>query len=97
VTTADRLLAALAALPTEPDEIARVFAELGIKGEREEPDTCPVARYLAAELDSIDISVGLADVSAEECTGADLPEHVQRFIYAFDHGDYPQLLADGAS
>jgi hypothetical protein len=95
VTTTDRLLAALAALPTEPDEIARVFTELGIKGTRGSIYSCPVANYLNAEVGRSDISVGSSAYGGDGWW-VSLPKHVQQFVGRFDCGEHPELIADGA-
>jgi hypothetical protein len=91
VSATERLADALAALPTEPHEIARVFAELGIKGRPASAYECPVANYLTAELGII-VEVGQKGAYAG-VTEVPLPEHVRRFVRVFDLGAYPRLIA----
>jgi hypothetical protein len=89
---------ALAALPTEPNEIARVFAELGIKGRRHSPGCCPVANYLKAEAGVPHIGVSPRMVwTSTMGRPIDLPVHVREFVDRFDRRRYPELVADGAA
>jgi hypothetical protein len=93
VSAADLLEDALAALPTEPDEIARVFAELGIKGRPRKSCLCPVAKYLKAETGMSVIGVTPWRVYDYTCGGhVPVPDHVGHFISRFDLGDYPDLI-----
>jgi hypothetical protein len=95
-TVATRLEDALAALPTEADEIARVFTELGITGRRGKTCSCPVAEYLKAETGR-EVEVAMDVVYSTGAPKVVLPHHVVRFIRSFDHGRYPQLIDASSS
>lgn len=85
------LAEALAALPTEPDEIARVFAELGIRGRCWAGCNCPVANYLMAETGLEKVAVGRVQIVADDAE-LEMPLHIRSFAYRFDSGRYPDLI-----
>lgn len=89
-TVLERVAQALADLPTEPDDIAAVFAEIGIRGLAGNACHCPVANYLR-ELDGVNhLVVGHgANLGAGRVP---LPDHVREFVLRFDEGAYPGLV-----
>jgi hypothetical protein len=88
----------LNALGNNPLEIANKLMELGIRGEREDTCSCPIANYILA-LGYVKATVGskragfwsMADEydEYEEC---DIPDAVGKFIVAFDNGEFPELV-----
>lgn len=89
--------AKLAALGTSARAVAKNLRALGIKGEMEEPSSCPLANYLTK-----DDPNGMAEVCNDEITvwsGAvwvtfDTPGHLSTFVENFDKGQYPGLVRE---
>lgn len=83
------------------DAIADYLRAAGIKGKRMRSCMCPVANWLAFQLDTAQrVSVGskitLAAYEDGPPAEAQTPENVSQFIYAFDQDEYP-LLDEEAS
>ena len=93
------LKAALDALGSTKDAIARTLRDKGIKGERRSACNCPIAQYLR--------TCGWSGWSRVEVSGrgvsayddlappvrVSLPAAVFSFVLAFDGGCYPELEA----
>jgi hypothetical protein len=96
--------AALEALGTTPDAIARTLHAEGVTGYRESPYCCPLANYLHArllacgvevcgiEVTDYEIIVDLADGSAVTVA---TPRPVAFFVNQFDGGAYWRLVPLG--
>jgi hypothetical protein len=97
---AEAIAEALAALPPSADDIAALFADLGIKGRVAQACKCPVAVYLGGELKDSDVEAWVSqfyvdiypakDYAADKAV-VDLPPHIKTFVYRFDRGEYPHL------
>lgn len=87
---AERVTELLAALGGTCDEVADTLGAQGIRGDRGNPECCPVARYLTANLPDdpmVYVHVGSADVTLaapDENVWLMLPSPVQSFTYYFD-------------
>jgi hypothetical protein len=101
---AARVETALAALPPDPDEIARVFTELNVTGIPTSPCSCPVANYLAGEILDPGARLNVTQVDVEVSHDAiadqgvwkyvDLPGHITEFVKQFDAGNSEELHAN---
>lgn len=87
---------ALAALPTEADDIAALFVELGIKGQPRRSCACPMANYLLEEVPGarvVDFRVSAwVDGHLGETVQVEVPTHVREFVGRVDRGEYPELV-----
>lgn len=89
-------------LPGTAERIAAFLDERGIKGERMNPEGCPISRYLTANVarPSEDwtgwlVCGSLAAYSLTEDGKVELPMHpqaVRDFIGDFDNYKYPNLI-----
>jgi len=71
-----------------PDEIYALFKFEEIKGTRNEPCGCPVARYLTKHTET-PISVNYISARTySPYTYHNLPETVSRFVWRFDEGQF---------
>ena len=76
-------------LPPDPNQIALMLQEQGLRGRRISSHSCPISRYARLQ--------GLTDPgSCQDWTDAregvvQHPPQVREFIRRFDRGDYPQL------
>lgn len=88
------VLAALAKNRTASD-IADYLANY--KGKPGDPETCPIARYILANVDDAEtVLVGNWTVAVRDSRGVGgggivLPMVVSQFIQEFDRGAYPEL------
>jgi hypothetical protein len=76
------------------EEIANLFEDLGIKGTKDDPCLCPLARYLEMKLDDNHISVGNYSVSSFLPMAVEqfiMPLTVREFVHRFDNGEFPEL------
>lgn len=83
---------ALAALPPTADEVAELFAEIGIKGTPGAGGHCPVANYLKQEFPADPRPVFYYDAAVGDVF-VPAPAHLFAFARAFDDGAYPDLIA----
>jgi hypothetical protein len=99
---AARLTAALDNLGGTPDQVADRLRALGIKGDRIDPDSCPVAVYLTGlglARDGEQICVTSTQVAVRKrnrvsvSCSVSTPEPVREFIRAFDRGVHLDLEA----
>ena len=82
-----------------PDEIARLFADLGITGWCQQSDACPVSNYVLAETGQhVRItsnrwvaSAYWTDWTADAPVSGTTPATVSQFIVDFDAGLHPEL------
>jgi len=109
--TNERLTELLTALGSSADEVAASLARRGIRGDRHECASCPVARYLRRFAWCSHVEIGgtktrrpYAMVSHRGSKAiARLPDAVRDFVLGFDDGRYaglrasPELVAGGAS
>lgn len=102
ITTRVRAALAELALPS-PDDIAARLAELGCKGVQADECGCPVAVYLSrldprwvVEVRSAVAEIFFGDGELDRPVLVGLPEIVSWFVERFDHGAYPELIADVA-
>jgi hypothetical protein len=93
----ETVLEALAALPPTADEVAALFEGLGIKGERSQACSCPLAVYLSAEFPAADDVTVFHDVHVREhgrmVASVDNLPHLYEFAQRFDRGEFPALQA----
>lgn len=78
----------------EPDEIARLMKDSGVKGEREVSTACAVTQYVYEETKASGIRTGRALMtyhSGNDWKYFSLPGTVQQFVSNFDDGHYPEL------
>jgi len=76
--------------------IADFLVRQGIKGDRDNCTSCPIAEYVLratgarwADVTATEIEVAYRDGSAQV---VETPEHVVDFIEDFDGGRYPELV-----
>ncbi|WP_436523161.1 hypothetical protein [Actinoplanes sp. HUAS TT8] len=98
VTTPARIAAlALRALGPSVHAVANTLTLAGYTGRPEQPGACPVARYLLASdptLTAVAVDGRTVRLDrADETCWVTLPWPVERFVYRFDTGFYPQLVA----
>jgi hypothetical protein len=94
----------LEALGDNPATIAANLAAQGIRGERCNEGTCPIATYLMRSdlgLHSVSVSGNVAvlflgDHGQVWCY-VDVPDAVEEFIERFDFGAYDELLVAGGA
>jgi hypothetical protein len=105
VSTADTTRTAVTQLLTQlgddPNTVAQRLHAAGIRGERCNEGTCPIATYLLAS----DLRLARVQVIGNIAVFGDpdrpfalgeyvkLSDAVDEFIHRFDNGAYPQLLA----
>jgi hypothetical protein len=84
------------------DEVADFLHKRGIKGNRVEANSCPVAQYItssnfgfewASVFDTISAGRNVDDNNSADITIA-TPKTVLKFIKEFDLGKYPQLVQE---
>jgi hypothetical protein len=98
-TTRDRAARLLAALGDTPAAIARTLVDAGIRGDRCNEGTCPIATYLMRSdlgLHSVAVSGNIATLrfghgGAYTCL-VRTPDAVEEFIERFDEGGFSELL-----
>lgn len=92
------LMEDLQRLGSEPDEIAGTLREIGICGEINEPEHCPIANYLK-DLGYEHVSVALDDeghlVASTANEETQIPAALSRFVNWFDRGLYRELSIEG--
>lgn len=84
-------LEAINSLPKSPEQIRKLFQELGIKGGICESSGCPIARYLKLKTNSIHIVSSVRIYQCNDKYEYKTPEHVAQFMANFDQGYYPEL------
>lgn len=73
-------------------EIAALIAAEGIRGEKNDPYCCPLARYLGGSVGRSWIAVGCDYIwDYETFTEYPMAPHIAEFITRFDAGDFPEL------
>lgn len=101
----NRLVAALAKLPNDPDAIADVLIRDGCVGTVRDSHMCPISVFVQRELrlgDYLIACIGRAKMSVHTngafdvvgVAAAPLPYDVVRFVTRFDGGYYPLLDMD---
>ncbi|GGN74026.1 hypothetical protein GCM10010112_43750 [Actinoplanes lobatus] len=84
------------ALGRTAEDVATELMCAGVKGEPENPNWCPIARYLLdRDARLTGVAVGSDAVHLETPGGtvcATVPEPVSTFIGLFDIGEYPGLI-----
>lgn len=94
---------ALVALGTTPEAVAKNLLAMGFKGEVDNCEQCPVARYLARSIEAtlgVDVDLFSARLYSppvddeDDFLRADLPSPVKGFIELFDQYRYVDLLED---
>lgn len=102
MTRKEKYIKALSGLGKTKEEIANTLFNLGIKGNRGYPRSCPIAKYLgcvsiAPSFNGLIIWGGyLSSFWEEELSIDDLPEILQpviNFIISFDMGEFPYLIS----
>lgn len=78
------------------EEIACFFESINIRGTKDDPCLCPLARYLGMKLDNNHISVGSHSVinyfgSRGRNEVFIMPKVLREFINRFDAGEFPEL------
>jgi len=76
------------------EEIAYLFESIDIKGPKDNPCLCPLARYLGIKLDNNHISVGSHSVNnflSRTVEQFIMPLTVREFVLRFDNGEFPEL------
>lgn len=77
-------------------EVAATLAAAGYRGRIGHADTCPIARYLAADPRVREVAVSGEEITAVEPGGGFVslttPRVVARFVYDFDDGAFPALI-----
>jgi hypothetical protein len=99
------LRAALVQLGASADEVADHLIAEHCLGHRASATTCPVSHWLAAHIGIAEVSVGehavavhpADDEKGQTFIEVELPDSVQRFVIAFDHGRYADLDAEVTS
>ena len=94
---ADRFEAALGLLPTHPDSIAAYLSNAGHVGIPSLTDD-PIVRYLEAQGVTAPVHVAnswvrILPYSLDSVIA--MPEPVVQFVYLYDAGEYPELIASG--
>lgn len=95
------LAQALAALPLAADGIASHLIALGCRGVRDDCCCCPVTNYLTG-LGFDRVQVGARWIVARNSAAgrteqAATPNHIRKFVYRFDAGDWPELVLNDAA
>ncbi len=106
--TPQDVAAALAELGDTADAVAASLERLGVVGDKAEPDSCPLARYLSRRFPEAGGDVGVNLISARvgtagvckpgivvgETVGYEplLTTIVINFVERFDDGLYPELV-----
>lgn len=79
-------------LPNSADKIAELLESKNIKGKKDGAQRCPLAIYLNQIILDGEILVGIGYArDTQETTRVKLPDAAIRFVFAFDHGQYPNL------
>lgn len=84
---------AIATLPDTKDAVVAFFREKGVKGVRGST-TCAVANYLTGEVGRPVSSAYSAARMMDSTEWQYYPPGVSDFIFAFDVGKYPDLVAE---
>lgn len=88
-----KVVGALRSLGDSPNKIANKLAKLGIVGEREESDRCPIAFFIRSHAPGKSITVCSDEI--EITNGEEIsitpPAAVTRFVEQFDNGKFPEL------
>jgi hypothetical protein len=88
-------------LPTDPDEIAGVLEDAGVRGQCGNPWQCVLAQFIKEGIGNAPdgstyelISDGFQFMISDKNVSFmwDLPEHLKTFIHFFDEGRYPHLI-----
>lgn len=89
------LSAALAELGSTVPDVVDSLLLLGICGAPGEPRRCPVAQYLNRRFPGAAFDVTTLDVfdANDLGRGVPTPTAVGLFVFAFDHGDIPELVS----
>jgi hypothetical protein len=90
--TAGRLRSLLRRLGATPERIAFELLQLGIRGEINHAEECPVARYLARH-GAVDPCVDAQRMTCNKNVEIPTPGAVVDFILQFDDGRWPELAA----
>lgn len=90
----EKVTGLLEQLGNNPDDIAAKLLELGCRGYRKNAACCPVANYLKKTITDV-LKVGVVPGLYIRINSEIIPisTHLSSFIYAFDRGDYPKLIA----
>ena len=78
----------------QPDEMARLFTDLGVRGFRSAAMSCAVAQFMKMETGASSVGVdgdGIAFYNEQE--DYPTPKSVDEFIRKFDSNHYPELVA----
>ena len=98
------LLNSLRSLGSTPRDVAKTLEELGIKGDLQNPHTCPVSRFVKALPEP-----WIRGVITTGCSGVTIyseddletglrirfPNPVRDFVEMFDVGTFPELVEGG--
>lgn len=71
--------------------LARYFKSIGIKGDKEEAESCPISNYLTAKVGK---RVRVANEITLDGDTYGIPSAASTFISKFDEGGYPDLDND---
>lgn len=85
----------LVGLGSGDGDVARSLGDLGVRGRRNDPVGCPIARALEGVF-GLRFCVGRSTVACVDVGGGaeSLPPGVRRFVAAFDRGRYGELNED---
>lgn len=99
----ERIIELLLALGDTADKVAKTLASLGIKGNRQECNSCPIAIYLArneSKLFDVEVTTYCIASCGQQYYLNNVPNDildrlkgVTNFINKFDDGTYPELVA----
>lgn len=78
----------------QPDEMARLFTDLGVRGRRMAAMSCAVAQFMKMETGASSVGVDEDSIGFYEQGDYLTPKSVCEFISKFDAGFYPELVAD---
>lgn len=77
------------------EEVAEALRARGIKGRQKEANDCPLARYLCQWWEEASVWKIYTVIGTERPTiNKPTPEACFKFAYAFDHDEFPDLIAD---
>lgn len=82
-----------------PAEIAHRLETEGVKGYVRDPNSCPIANYVARKVETSNVSAGpfyisVFDLANRVFNSATTPHSVAEFMGLFDDGEYPNLIKD---
>jgi hypothetical protein len=85
---------AIASLGDTIDNVFYTLQSAGVKGERGEATSCPIAKYLGAIYPAfMQVCESHVTVAGSRIHTYPFPDHISEWIRRFDAGYYPEFVA----